>query len=128
MVAKSQHLPDDRWFVTGEPSNSTLVLKTCEPARREAGFWRIETAALEVRATRASLFYPNVSGRSSKWACQRYLWIRQKLLLPSCCSLNIQCRSCYHHVRILIYDEVDIKHTLSTIFLSILLKDADPLE
>jgi hypothetical protein len=55
--AKSQHLPEDAWFVIGEPSVGILMLK----------FWASEMTAdredstalagLELRAARARRFY-----------------------------------------------------------------------
>lgn len=56
VAAKSQHLPDERWFVTGEPSKGIFTLKVCVSAIVVEGERMMEVAALVERAERASRF------------------------------------------------------------------------
>jgi hypothetical protein len=54
--AKSQHLPDERWFVTGDPSNGIRVLKFCVSDITDARFVRTAGRELEERADMARRF------------------------------------------------------------------------
>jgi hypothetical protein len=54
--AKSQHLPEDLWFVMGAPSKGILMLKVCVSARVATFCEMIESRELDKRAERASRF------------------------------------------------------------------------
>jgi hypothetical protein len=80
--AKSQHLPEDAWFVIGEPSVGILMLK----------FWVSEMIAereestafaeLELRAARARRFYSYQRlKRMERWLLN-YLRVFHELFLP----------------------------------------------
>jgi hypothetical protein len=54
--AKIQHRPDERWFVTGEPSKGILTLKVCVSLRTAEGLSRIVRGLLVESAENASRF------------------------------------------------------------------------
>lgn len=55
--AKSQHRPEERWFVIGAPSKGILTLKVCVSASTADGFMRTDVAAFVERAEIARRFY-----------------------------------------------------------------------
>ena len=55
--AKSQHLPEEAWFVIGEPSRGILMLKFCVSAMVAARDESTALAGLELRAAKARRFY-----------------------------------------------------------------------
>jgi hypothetical protein len=55
--AKSQHLPDEAWFVTGEPSRGILMLNFWVSAMTADRDESTALAELELRAARARRFY-----------------------------------------------------------------------
>lgn len=57
MDAKIQHLPELRWFVTGDPSKGILILKVCVSFRMVEGFWRMVAGLLVDRAEKARRFF-----------------------------------------------------------------------
>jgi hypothetical protein len=59
--AKSQHLPDDAWFVTGEPSKGIFMLKFWVSAIVADREERMEFTGFELRAARARRFWGRVS-------------------------------------------------------------------
>ena len=59
--ANSQHLPEDAWFVMGEPSKGILMLNFCVSAMVAEREERTALAELELKAARASRFYEEVS-------------------------------------------------------------------
>lgn len=54
--AKSQHRPDEAWFVIGEPSVGILTLNWCVSDMMAARDERIAVAGFELRASRARRF------------------------------------------------------------------------
>jgi hypothetical protein len=54
--AKIQHLPEDRWFVTGEPSVGIMVLKFWVSLMTAGRVVRTDPRELEDRAERARRF------------------------------------------------------------------------
>lgn len=55
MLAKSQHRPEDRWFVMGAPSNGMRMLNTCWSAILADREVRTSRGFAELRAERANL-------------------------------------------------------------------------
>jgi hypothetical protein len=62
VLAKSQHRPDRRWFVTGEPSKGMRVLKVWVSLKISLWFVRIEGSEFWESAEMASLFYQGQDG------------------------------------------------------------------
>lgn len=59
--AKSQHRPEEAWFVMGEPSRGILMLNLWVSAMVAEREERMALAGLELRAARARRFFENVS-------------------------------------------------------------------
>ena len=68
VAAKSQHRPEDCWFVMGAPSSSILMLKFCVFAMVAERWVRTALGSFDDKAERASRFFGSSMSSSSHFS------------------------------------------------------------